>query len=375
VLKIIWYFCAPSDPYGYGVVSKEICTRLIKEGHHVVIASRYEVGAPHFDGVIPVFTGINSGLVQLVSQEEGFDYIVYVYNENQDSSITFNNWVSCAAFDYEFLPQKIAEEIKKSKFQFCVSHHNQRELEKLGFKPSYCPWGVDTNLFKPSVELRKKRREKMKWDDDTFIVGTVGMNLTNDRKNHINLLKAFQKFSLAHLNVELYMHCSAFSPLPLEQIAQSLGISDRVSFIDQKVYHMNALLYSGMPEIYNGLDVLCIPSKGESFGLPLLEAQACGVPVITTDTTGGSELVKGGWLIPVDEDDYEYLKFGSWQAVVRASKIYEQLENAYLTWKNRDITFNYGTKARLGVMEYDWDAVFEKYWKPFLKVLEEGKVG
>jgi len=356
-------------------VSKEICKRLIKDGHSVVIASRYEVGSPRVDDGILVLPGQDAGVIKQVSDDDKVDYVFYCFNENQSRFNVFKNWVACSAIDYEFVPPGIIEGTKGSKFQFCVSRHNQKEFERVGFKPYYAPWGVDTNLFKPSLELRKKRRERMGWKEDTFVIGTVGQNLPNDRKNHVNLLKAFMLFSKSHDDVALYMHTSAFASYPLANMATAMGIADKVYFFDQKVYHLCALPYDKMPEIYNGLDVMCIPAKGESFCLPFLEGQSCGVPLITTDTTSGPELMKGGWLIPVDDDDYEYLMFGSWQVVVRPSKIAEQLENAYQAWKNHTLEITYGTKARLGALEYDWDLVYEKYWKPFLKDLEEAKNG
>jgi len=386
-MKLIWWFCEPSLPAGYGIVTKYIVPRMIKDGHSVVVASRYRVGAPFMDQGMMVFSGNDGAVVKAVNDTERIDYTFYAINENSASyRLAFPNWVACAAFDYEFLPPDMAEGIRQSKFQFTVSRNNQIELERHGMKADYCPWGVDTNLFKPSEELRKKRRQEMGWDNDTFVIGTVGQNLLNDRKNHINLLKAFKIFSMSHLNSALYMHTSAYSMLPLQAIVDGLGLHDKVSFYDQKIYHMNALPHEGLPEIYNSLDVICIPSKGESFCLPFVEAQACGVPLITTDTTSGPELMKGGWLIPIDDDDFEYLTFGTWNAVVRPSKINEQLENAYSVWRDRDqvapIVGEFKNEwdrrkydARKGSLEFDWDLVYEKYWRPFLNKIEEAKHG
>ena len=373
-LKAIWYFAPPSSPFGYGIVTKEICTRLQNDGHNITIASRYDVGAPHMDGALKIFTGVDSNVVKIVNDTEKYDYVFYCLNEEQKYSVPFDNWVACAAIDFEYLHKDLAEGTKKSKAQFCVSEHNKREFEKFGFKPYYCPWGVDTKLFKPSSDFFKSGiRENMGWGDKTFVIGTVGQNLPNDRKNNINLLKAFKVFSDRHPDSVLYMHTSAYSAFPLQQMALAGGINSKVFFPDQKFYHMYAFPYEKMVEVYNSFNVCCIPSKGESFCLPLMEAQACGVPVITTDTTCGREMTKSGWLIPVDDDDYEYLNFGTWHAVVRPSKIVAQLENAYSAWKQNSIEMSYGPKARAGALEYDWDHVYDRYWRPFLKDLEAKK--
>jgi glycosyltransferase involved in cell wall biosynthesis len=58
--------------------------------------------------------------------------------------------------------------------------------------------GVDTETFKPDFEARKRFREKHGWDDNTFVVGLVGVNYTTDRKNIINLIRAFQYFHKKH---------------------------------------------------------------------------------------------------------------------------------------------------------------------------------
>ena len=48
---------------------------------------------------------------------------------------------------------------------------------------------------------------------------------------------------------------------------------------------------------YNSCDVLSNAGYGEGFGLPAIEAQACGVPVILSDGSTGPELVGPGWLV------------------------------------------------------------------------------
>jgi glycosyltransferase involved in cell wall biosynthesis len=120
------------------------------------------------------------------------------------------------------------------------------------------------------------------------------------------------------------------------------------------------------------MDVFVCASKGESFCLPLVEAQSCGVPAIVTDTTALPEMLYGGWKIPVEEDDYEWAYFGGWWPKVRAQSIYEQMETAYQEWKSGSIKVE-SDKAKLIVNDFDWDKVYANNWKPLLKELEEKK--
>ena len=64
-----------------------------------------------------------------------------------------------------------------------------------------------------------------------------------------------------------------------------------------KMQSEDGVLFTGrvsrrdLPYIYNGADLFVYPSYGEGFGLPPLEAMACGVPVITSNTTSLPEVV------------------------------------------------------------------------------------
>jgi glycosyltransferase involved in cell wall biosynthesis len=61
-----------------------------------------------------------------------------------------------------------------------------------------------------------------------------------------------------------------------------------------------------LPQALNAADLLVLPSVAEAFGLVLVEAMACGLPVIACRTHGPAEIVaadKTGWLIPPDDED------------------------------------------------------------------------
>lgn len=71
----------------------------------------------------------------------------------------------------------------------------------------------------------------------------------------------------------------------LEKLRQTLGLETTVKFIPAQPQEK-------LPAYYNAAEVLVMPSHYESFGMVALEALACGTPVITTDVTGISPLVK-----------------------------------------------------------------------------------
>jgi D-inositol-3-phosphate glycosyltransferase len=70
----------------------------------------------------------------------------------------------------------------------------------------------------------------------------------------------------------------------LSEIREVLGIRTSVKFVGRKEQ-------KELPVYYNAADLMVMPSHYESFGITAVEAMACGVPVITTDVTGVSNLI------------------------------------------------------------------------------------
>ena len=79
------------------------------------------------------------------------------------------------------------------------------------------------------------------------------------------------------------------------EIAERLGVADHVVFLGK---------HAAVEELLSCADLFLLPSESESFGLAALEAMACGVPVVTSDTGGLPEVVvdgEVGYLLPVGD--------------------------------------------------------------------------
>lgn len=80
----------------------------------------------------------------------------------------------------------------------------------------------------------------------------------------------------------------------LREAAVRLGIADRVVLMDR-------FPFARLPVLYSLADVFVAPSLWENFANTLLEAMACGRPLVTTTTGGGPEMVEepaNGLLVP-----------------------------------------------------------------------------
>jgi hypothetical protein len=159
------------------------------------------------------------------------------------------------------------------------------------------PDGVDTRHFKPlnDLEACSSWRRKVLGEDRPFIL-YVGK--PTRRRNLPNLLQAFaylkRQEGLPHL---LLLIGSSLPGISFAGEIRRLGLEDEV--VD--------LPYAEHDEIvlaYNACEMLVYPSSYEGFGMPVLEAMACGAPVIALDNTAFPEFSGGvAMLLPDAEPD------------------------------------------------------------------------
>lgn len=80
------------------------------------------------------------------------------------------------------------------------------------------------------------------------------------------------------------------------------------SFSDDRIEFIGPVPYQDMPKLYNSVDMLLMPTVREGLSLAVLEAMACGLPVVATNCSSMPELIhhdKGGYLCKLgDAEDY-----------------------------------------------------------------------
>ena len=132
----------------------------------------------------------------------------------------------------------------------------------------------------------------------------------------------------------------------LDSLTEALQISDSVIFTDK-------VPTADLPYFYNGAAVMVYPSLYEGFGLPPLEAMACGTPVIAAKTSSLPEVLADNvlWFDPFDSTDL-------------ASQLY-----ALLTKK--ELRQLLGAKGQKRTAQFQWKKAAAQTEKVFLSCLAE----
>lgn len=375
-MRILWMSNAPFCPSGYGVVTEAVTPRIKALGHEVAIHAFYGLrgsGITWQEG-IPIYAGSDT-------DDWGNHLVAGHYGHFQaDLLITLVdtwvldyrgknlNWVAYAPVDHDPMPPAVEASLKRANASIAMSRFGEAQLKAAGLKPLYAPHGVNTKLFAPNDDWRQKVREVQGWQDK-FVVGTVASNKA-ERKNFTCMVRAFADFHKRNPNSLFYMQTNPHDRfgIDLPSLCKAYGLGD-VAIFPQEYQETIGFPTLKMSALYNSFDVFLLPSKGEGFGIPLIEAQSCGVPVITTDYTACTELCGSGWLIK--DYEKEWTRQNSWQANANWREVSQHLESAHAKWR-KDKMQPLRDKAREFALAYDWDTVVDTYWKPVLAQLEEG---
>jgi hypothetical protein len=184
-----------------------------------------------------------------------------------------------------------------------MSKFGQKELESKGIESIYIPHSVDTKVFNRREKIAGQSIEDyMGFGNDRFVVGMNAANKSGGiihRKAFGENLMAFSIFVKKHSDAMLYIHTDPVSPhgWNLMGLGEILGIpKDNMTFVDPVSYRFG-ISQEDLAGIYSSWDVMLATSYGEGFGIPTVEAQACGVPVIVSDFAASAELVGDGWTV------------------------------------------------------------------------------
>jgi glycosyltransferase involved in cell wall biosynthesis len=208
---------------------------------------------------------------------------------------------------------------------------------------------------------------------DAFIVSLIAMNKgIPSRKAFTQQLEGFARFSKTHPDAVLYMHTLMTPEMQgynLHEVVNALGIGNKIMSPDQYQY-MLGYPRSFIADVYNASDVCLHATMGEGFGVGIIEAQACGCPVIVGGWTAMEELVYAGWKLDQETMAIPQLTpLGTNQFIPAPSAIEHFLNEAYDQPEQEKLEMR--KKASEAMQrEYDHKIVYEKYWKKEFKNIE-----
>lgn len=155
--------------------------------------------------------------------------------------------------------------------------------------------GVDTGEFRPDPSLRQVVRAEWGVSDDQLLF-VVPARL-HPQKNPIGVLHAFARVRAAHPTVRLAFVGAGKLDAELGQAVGEAGLGGAVILAGRR---------DDMPAVYNAADAIVLSSLKEGFSNAVVEALACGKPVIASDVGGNREAVDRpgiGWIHPAGAAD------------------------------------------------------------------------
>jgi glycosyltransferase involved in cell wall biosynthesis len=384
-VKILIHTDTPNAPTGYGMQCALLALRLQADGHEVAVSAKWghqaEIGS--WRGIRLYPTG---WLEQ--SSDSWTDWALHWFGGDprggwiitlldvwglKSPLLAEFNVLAWTPVDHDPVPTPVTDWLRRpGPRPVAMSRFGERELTAVGASPDYVPLAVETAVFKPTPVLevdgqQVDARTFFRLPHDAFVVGMVAMNKDpQDRKGFNEAIRGFAAFHRNHPDAVLFLHTEPLGlmgGIDLTEVLRLAGVPEAAVVMTDRIAYRVGFSRQMMAAAYTAMDVLLAPSRGEGFCVPLIEAQACGTPVIVSDFTAQPELVGAGWLVdgqreydPPHHSDY-YRAF--------TSSVTDRLADAY----GADLA-GLQAQAIAFTQSYDADLVYDTFWRPLLAELE-----
>lgn len=275
------------------------------------------------------------------------------------------------------LPLNCEQILQKADLNVAMAKFGQLQVKKChNIDSEYIPHAIDLkNYFK----LPDKTREELKQKAGLagrYVIGVMARN--QGRKFLDRTLKIMAEYSKINPNAVMLMHLDPqdpAQPFPILSLIQRYGLENRIVFTGNKYYR--GLPIEKMKEVYNVFDCFLHTSSGEGFGIGLIEAMACEVPVIGTDYTTTKELIidnnagLGIKLVETSEEENEWIHgkeiidgtiTGSWSVERGICSIKDGVKKLDWLYKHLEEAKQMGKNGRDAVLkDYNWDVIGPKW--------------
>lgn len=375
---------SPGAATGYGVQAQYLVEKLLQHGAKVAALSNYGLegrfdtiktkhgDVPHYPRGHSLYSEDVMGLWAKDFAEKNpklKPFLLTLYDVWVLNNLKYEGEIiSWVPLDHITLPPEVAKFLLRSQVTpITMSPHGQRQLSENGIESTYIPHAIDTKVFKPTTHFNgKPTREFLGVPEDAFLVSMVQANKANGiihRKALAEQFLAFGLFHKEHPNSYLYIHSEpskVYGGFDLGRLLKACGL-DQSSVI---IADSDALRV-GYPQeflaaVYTASDVLLACSYGEGFGVPVVEAQACGTRVITSGFAATEDLAaEDSWIVggqPFwDEPQGAFFQIPFLESIIGALKLAAQAPK-----EKSQVAIDFAK-------QFDVDAVWENYWLPFWK--------
>ena len=243
----------------------------------------YSTALKEIKGITPILETVdfqNNDAVKaaaLSSKSEDINISFVCANLNEYFRGHNINW---AVFESTIIPNKLLEIMKQHHLWFPSEWGRKVAIENglLPVQIDVVPEGVDGNTFHPYF--------KPKHDKFRFLL--IGKN--EQRKSVEESILAFAQVFGSNPNVELVIKSDFFRNVEIKRKELEDKITNTGADNIKLIWGYQTL--EGLSNLYRSSDVFLFPTKAEGWGLPLIEAAACGLPLITTYYSGQTEFLQ-----------------------------------------------------------------------------------
>ncbi len=398
-MRLLFTGAAPWVNSGYGKPHRYLLPRLVRAGHECALACFYG-----YQGATTK-TQIGGESVRLYppGRQHYFNDIIeyHAHSFEADAVISLQDswiledwgeprgfrWLPWMPLDCEPLTTVVIEALEGCHIPLSYSRWGQGLLADGGWPDArYVPFGVDLEMHR--IRDQTAARLAAKLPADGFIAGMVIANSCLPcRKSIPEVLLAWKQWTDGGGKGTLYLHTTispkAKAGIDYPRLLKTLDVPwstvddpdderrARASVLFPTQYQMWCGTYSDedLAQIYSTFDVLLSPSMSEGFGIPILEAQACGIPVVTVNFSSMPELTFAGRCLEPIQKAWEGQ--GGWRAVAGVGDIAESLQWAYEMAGGSQASTYLAEKARAGAEDFGWDKIVAERWLPLLEELAD----
>jgi len=378
-LRILWHSVAPFTYSGYGVITKNLALR-IGQFYPLIISNYYGLmtgSAIKISNVRVLPTvDINWGEHSVKHYIEKFkinlpivasDFWPFGWFARLPNSMFYGPIDS-----EDYSPDDIQAMRNYSYFVPC-SEFGAKVYKQITKKSpiAMIPHGVDPKIYHPYPKKEVKKIFELK--DDKFYFGIIAANSDPEpRKGWDDMIIAFETFKEKFPNEAKKWMVFAYTK-PFDPRGMNLWEMARKTHLEQHIIFPEHLAQTvGLPDfemakLYSCFDVFVNASRREGFCLPVLEAQACGVPTIASNSSALPEIVSGhGWLVKMGEKIFTPKGWTCYR--VDRDDLVRKIEEAYFNEEKRK---EYSLSSIQFAQDFDWEKLVKERWLPLLESLNK----